>query len=95
MVKIVETNVSKLGDYIVDHQSRIVEFLSWRDYKKQFIFYGDIQRKEPLSCEGSQGHSIPENARVTKLKHDDRKLYCEFNTMYHDSVFMAYLIETN
>lgn len=93
MVKVVETNVSKSGDFIVDHQSRVVEFLSWREYKKQFIFHGDIPASEPISYTGMPGKSISPGTRITKLMHNNVKLYCEFNTETRDCILMAYLLE--
>lgn len=92
MVKVIETNITKLGDVILDHQSRMCEYLSWRDFKKQFLFHGYIIPKKPISYIGMPGYPISENANITKLKHDENKLYCEFNVGSNSCVFLAYKV---
>lgn len=76
MVKIIETNLSMADMIVMDHQSRVIEASSWKDYCNAIENYnGDtVEFKSLTSMFGS---TIPREVGVYNLKYDDFHLSCD------------------
>ena len=94
-VKIIETNMSiDIYGNIRDHQSRVIEFDSWKEYCKIYIDYDSkMYPKEVKSLTSLKGKSVPKNAKIENLEYDDFHLKCDiikFNGI--KDIKLAYLI---
>ena len=70
MIKVIETNLSvNLDGEIKDHQSRAIEIESWGEYIQEIINEESVERRSIIGS--LHGKTIPNNATVHNLKHDD------------------------
>jgi len=73
MIKVIETNLSiDEENTIKDHQSRVIEVESWKEYIEEIKDAKSVSR----SCFiGSlHGNTIPQEVRTENLVHDDNHL---------------------
>ena len=96
MVQIIETNLSMKDNQVVDHQSRVVEAESWKDY---ILYYKenieqDRRHSNFKSLTAMWGDSLPRYGEVSELKYDEFHLSC-YHTNFNGFVTMhlAYLCE--
>lgn len=99
MIKIIETRIIRdCKNTICDHQSRVIECLSWREYKKQFQYYGYIKPKYFMSSLGcGHGYCMPRECKISKLEIDEFHLICEYkrSNIGGNEVLMAYYLKEN
>lgn len=91
-VKIIETNLSiSNSGAIKDHQSRIIEVNSWKDYCKAFDEY-DGNAIDFKSLTSIIGNSIPKEVKLYYLQYDDFHLSCNIWNGIYKTKKLAYLI---
>jgi len=70
MIKVIETNMSvNLDGEIKDHQSRVIEVESWGSYIQEIMNEKSAERRSVIG--NLHGKTIPSNATVYDLEHDD------------------------
>ena len=79
MIKVIETNLSVVLDegntIIKDHQSRVIEVDSWKEYVLEIMNEESVSRKCILGS--LHGNTLPNNAIVDNLVYDDNHLSCD------------------
>lgn len=83
MVKIIETNlILDDNNLIQDHQSRVIEVVSWGEYINMFENYNGEPVGDYKCIHGNLiGYSLPKMAEIFNLKYDDKKLNCDLLRM--------------
>lgn len=78
MVEIIETNLSYDNNgQLQDHQSRIVEANSWKEYVSIYENYdGNYVDKFKVKTQ-LLGYSIPRMVKIMNLKYNDFHLSCD------------------
>lgn len=93
MVKVIETNLSMSNSGVIkDHQNRIVEVNSWKDYCKAFDEY-DGNAIEFKSLTGMIGNTIPKEVKLYCLKYDEFHLSCNIWNGMFGTKKLTYLID--
>lgn len=91
MVKIIETNLSINGNNeIMDHQSRVINCVSWGEYIASYLTYNGEAVYYP--SENLHGNSINANCIITNFKYDDFHLSCDITSKHYTTKKLAYLI---
>jgi len=77
---------------IKDHQSRIVEANSWKDYTDAFDNY-DGRSVEFKSLTSMIGNTLPREEHIYNLEYDDFHLSCNLSNGMFGTKKLAYLIQ--
>lgn len=76
MLKIIETNLSiDLNNDIIDHQSRIIEVVSWNEYINEYLEEKTVLRVTFIG--NLNGATIPKNSKVLNLVYDGVHVSCD------------------
>lgn len=95
MVKIIETNLSCASDWhIHDHQSRVIEVPTWKEYINLFNDYcGEASGKDYKSTTNMDGCVLPHNAMIIDEEHDEFHLMCKLNLFNgFNEIKLAFLV---
>jgi hypothetical protein len=98
-MRIVETNITYKGLTVYDHQSRVLEIPSWKEYCDLFRTYnGEAIRDEDINYKNIyntslRGLLLPSNVVITNLKIDDYHLTCNMDLNGIPHYKLAYVIE--
>lgn len=93
---IIETNISydDKGE-LYDHQSRVIEVESWKEYCNLYTYYnGDYVGDKYKSYGMLSGCVLPKNATISNLKFDEFHLRCQVK-LYNNNIQhkLAYILE--
>ncbi|MDD4779070.1 MAG: hypothetical protein PHT02_00505 [Tissierellia bacterium] len=92
MIKVIETNLSiQVDNTIIDHQSRVIEVESWKDYIEEIKSAKTVIRNSVIGA--LHGATIPKEAKIENLIYDDFHLKCEvINWLGIRSIKLAYKV---